>query len=149
MRVYLDLCAIQRPLDDQTQLRIRAEAEAVLSVLALCEAESLDLVTSGAHVVENAKCPHPDRRTHVADVLSLSGLYVEAGPGVLRRAERLEASGIKRLDAIPPASAIEAGADFFCTTDDQLLRRGRSANTDPTSVVSPLELVLHLSEADR
>src|SRR6056297_3495387 len=129
MRVYLDLCAIQRPLDDQTQLRIRAEAEAVLSVLALCEAEALALITSGAHVVENARCPHPDRRIHVDDVLTLSSHYVQGDANVLRRAERYGASGVKRLDALHLASAVEAEADYFCTTDDQLLRRGRAVNT--------------------
>ena len=145
MRVYLDLCAIQRPLDDQTQPRIRAEAEAVLSVLALCESGALDLVTSGAHVVESEKCPHPDRRTHVDDVLGLSATYMPMSNEVLRRAEQYAASGVKRLDAIHLTSAVEAEADFFCTTDDQLLRRGREVNTGRTSVVSPLELVVHLS----
>lgn len=38
MRVYLDTCSLQRPLDDKSQLRIRLEAEAVLSVLDLVEA---------------------------------------------------------------------------------------------------------------
>ena len=143
MRVYLDLCAIQRPLDDQTQLRIRAEAEAVLSV----EAGALTLVTSGAHVVENARCPHPDRRVHVDDVLALSSHYVQGDASVLRRAKRYEAAGVKRLDALHLASAVEAKADYFCTTDDHLLRRGRAVNTAATSVVSPLELVVHLSES--
>ncbi|MGI9175205.1 MAG: PIN domain-containing protein, partial [Rhodothermales bacterium] len=72
MRLYLDICAIQRPLDDQTQLRVRAEAEAVVGLLALCENGTLELVVSGVHVVENQKCPHPDRRAHTDDVLGLS-----------------------------------------------------------------------------
>jgi len=98
-------------------------------------------------VVENARCPHPDRRIHVDDVLTLSSHYVQGDANVLRRAERYGASGVKRLDALHLASAVEAGADYFCTTDDQLLRRGRAVNTASTSVVSPLELVVHLSEA--
>ena len=32
-RIYLDACCLNRPLDDQTQARIRLEAEAVLIVL--------------------------------------------------------------------------------------------------------------------
>lgn len=147
MRVYLDLCAIQRPLDDQAQLRVRTEAEAVLSILALCEAGALTLITSGAHVVENARCPHPDRRVYVDDVLALSSHYVQGDTNGFRRAGHYEASGVKRLDALHLASAVEAEADFFCTTDDHLLRRGRAVNTAATSVVSPLELVVHLSEA--
>ena len=51
MRLYLDICAIQRPLDDQTQLRVRSEAEAVLGLLALCEDATLELAASGVHIV--------------------------------------------------------------------------------------------------
>ena len=35
MNVYLDTCSLQRPLDDQTQIRIRLEAEAVLAIIEL------------------------------------------------------------------------------------------------------------------
>jgi hypothetical protein len=38
MRIYLDLCSIQRPMDDHAQDRIRLEAEAVLGILVLCDA---------------------------------------------------------------------------------------------------------------
>jgi hypothetical protein len=31
MKIYLDMCSIQRPLDTKTQLRIAVEAEAILS----------------------------------------------------------------------------------------------------------------------
>gem|GEM_PF-6101406 len=34
MRIYLNCCCLQRPLDDQTQPRIKVEAEAVLAILA-------------------------------------------------------------------------------------------------------------------
>ncbi|WP_420455039.1 nucleic acid-binding protein [Rubrivirga sp.] len=145
MRVYLDLCAIQRPFDDQSQPRVRAEAEAVLSVLDLSKAGSVVLVTSGAHVVEIAKCPFPDRRAHVEDVLAVSDVYAMGVPAVLRRAQSYQARGIKRFDAIHLASAVEAGADVFCTTDDALLKRGREADTAQAAVVSPLELIVRLS----
>ena len=145
MRVYLDICAIQRPFDDQTQLRVRAEAEAVLHILTLCASGMLGLVTSAAHELENGKCPFPDRREHVDDVLALSETYVATVLEVLHRASEYEASGIKKLDALHLASAVEAETDFFCTTDDPLLKRGRGANTSATTVVSPLELIVHLS----
>ena len=32
-RVYLDLCALNRPLDDQGQIRVRLEADAVSLIL--------------------------------------------------------------------------------------------------------------------
>lgn len=48
MTIYLDTCNLQRPLDDKSQLRIRLEAEAVLSVIDLVESGSLGLVSSDA-----------------------------------------------------------------------------------------------------
>jgi hypothetical protein len=48
MRVYLDRYSPQRPLDSKTQVRIVLEAEAVLGILALCEAGSIELISSEA-----------------------------------------------------------------------------------------------------
>lgn len=33
VRLYLDACCLNRPFDDQTQVRIRLEAEAILLIL--------------------------------------------------------------------------------------------------------------------
>jgi len=33
MRIYLDVCCLNRPFDDQTQERIHLESEAVLIIL--------------------------------------------------------------------------------------------------------------------
>jgi predicted nucleic acid-binding protein len=141
MLVYLDTCSIQRPLDDQNQLRVRAEAEAVLGLLALCEQGAIELVASGVHVVENRRCPYPDRRAHVNDVLGLAQSFVSSAATILERAQNYQAAGIKRFDALHLASAVEADVDYFCTTDDDLLRKGKAADTIITTVVSPLELV--------
>jgi hypothetical protein len=46
MKVYLDNCCLQRPLDDKSQIRIALEAEAVLSILAICESGILELISS-------------------------------------------------------------------------------------------------------
>ena len=37
-RIYLDVCCLNRPFDDQRQDHIRLEAEAVLLILGRCEA---------------------------------------------------------------------------------------------------------------
>lgn len=48
MRIYLDLCAIQRPLDTFDHVRIALEAEAVLGILSLCDTEQVELISSEA-----------------------------------------------------------------------------------------------------
>lgn len=41
VRVYLDMCSIQRPLDTKSQVRISVEAEAILGLLSLSESGQL------------------------------------------------------------------------------------------------------------
>jgi len=36
-RIYLDACCLNRPFDDQTQLRIALETQAILAILSQCE----------------------------------------------------------------------------------------------------------------
>ena len=41
MKVYLDNCCLQRPLDDKRQAGVQLEAEAVLAILTLYEAQKI------------------------------------------------------------------------------------------------------------
>jgi len=52
MRVYLDNCCLQRPLDNQTQARIRVETEAVFAVLAAVQSRQVTLAGSGDYSAE-------------------------------------------------------------------------------------------------
>ncbi|MEW5930001.1 MAG: PIN domain-containing protein [Gemmatimonadota bacterium] len=140
MRIYLDMCSIQRPLDDRSQLRVHLEAEAVLGVLALCESGDVELLSSDALAYESERNPHPFRRSFTEEVLSKAKQAIEATTAVEQRARRFEAAGIKPLDALHLASAVEAGADYFCTCDDKFLRRAKLLDTGGTRVVSPFEL---------
>ncbi len=52
-RIYLDMCSLERPFDDQRQPRVREEATAVAAIVARAEAAKIALVRSPAHLVEN------------------------------------------------------------------------------------------------
>ncbi len=52
MKLYLDSCTIQRPLDVFTVLRNKLEAEAVLGIIDQCDAGIITLVSSEALVYE-------------------------------------------------------------------------------------------------
>jgi hypothetical protein len=62
MRIYLDCCSLQRPFDDRSQPRIAVEAEAILVILALCESERLNLISSDALLFEIGLIPEQDRK---------------------------------------------------------------------------------------
>ena len=46
MVIYLDTCSIQRPFDDQTQLRIALESQAVLAIIEQIERGGIELLSS-------------------------------------------------------------------------------------------------------
>lgn len=140
MRIYLDTCSLQRPLDTRTQLRIILEAEAVLGVLAMCEAGTADLVSSEALTFETRRSPNPARRAYASAALSKAKVFAEIGDEAQRRAKELSATGLRPLDALHLALAEQAQADCFCTCDDRLLRRLRAIQGLRVKVVTPIEL---------
>lgn len=146
MRIYFDMCSLQRPLDDQTQLRVLVETQAVLGILALCESGAVELIASDALVFETEANPDVVRRDYAAQAIAKATEFVQSTDQVKGKAQMFVDSGIKPLDALHLASAIEVQANFFCTCDDRFLKKARSLDTSPTIVVSPVELVAELQQ---
>lgn len=119
MRIYFDTCCLQRPLDDQTQLRIRVETEAVFSLLAAVQAGDLYLLSSEALEYEVSCIPEQARQSEVFEVLSLAAEQLEVTDAVESLALSFEQQGVQAMDAIHLACASMAKADFFCTCDDR------------------------------
>jgi predicted nucleic acid-binding protein len=123
--VYLDVCALCRPFDDPTQIRVRVEAEAVQLILSHVRAGDLTLVVSPAHQVEIGAIADVTERVHLLTLLQQSGVKPAFDlPRVRQRAEALTAQGCGLADAAHLAFAEAAGADFV-TCDDRLLRQCR------------------------
>ena len=137
-RIYLDMCSLKRPFDDQQQLRVREEAMAVTAIINRAEAGEIALVRSPAHLVENDANPREDRR--VAAALWIDGAAVEVSldSEVETRAQRLTALAFSPLDALHLALAERAGARWFVTCDDQILKlAARLGDALEVRVVSP------------
>jgi predicted nucleic acid-binding protein len=125
MTIYLDVCCLNRPFDDQSQNRVRLEAEAVLSILELAEAGKLALTSSDVIDDELSQMPDAERREKVSLLLGLTSKHISLTATIERRATDLEKWNFSPLDALHLASAEAARADFFLTTDDYLIRRAR------------------------
>ncbi len=141
MTVYLDTCSIQRPFDDQSQLRVAMESEAVLRVIQLVEQGDLDLFASETLRIEPGQNPHSRRRRFAFGVLALATRVVETDSQIESRARQYGDMGLRPFDALHLSSAVEAEADVFCTTDDRLLRRGSETETERTRVLTPVALI--------
>jgi predicted nucleic acid-binding protein len=128
-------------MDDQTHLRIHIESEAILGVLAWCEAGNAELLNSVALNYEVDHNPHPARKAFVQETLLKSKQTIQASDSVKHRARIYCDNGIKVLDALHLACAVEAEANYFCTCDDRFYQRAKQLDTKQTLVVSPLELI--------
>ncbi len=141
LKVYLDTCSIQRPLDTLSQTRIRLEAEAVLGVLERVEAGEVALVSSTVLEMETARNPLIVRREHGEQVLSRAVSVVFVDEQIARRPSAFVQHGIQATDALHLAAAEAAGADYFCTCDDRFLRRALTIGDLQIAIVSPLALI--------
>ena len=144
MRIYFDCCSLQRPFDDKSHPRIAVEAEAVLAILSLCESDYLKLISSDALIFEIGRIPNQDRKEDALAILKIAQEAVELSPEIEKLAGRLEASGLKPLDALHLAFASASKVDYFCTCDDKFLKKAKSFDKLNTKVVSPTELVMEL-----
>lgn len=141
MRIYLDNCCLQRPLDDQTQPRIRVETEAVFVILAAVQAGELFLLSSEALEYEVGRIPDEARRSEILSVLELATERLLITDAVEALAVAFEQQGLRGIDAIHLALASIAKADFFTTCDDKLFRQAQTIQNLSCKVTTLLGLV--------
>ena len=135
MKIYLDTCSLQRPLDSRNQVRIIVEAEAILGILSLFESGRIDLVSSEILLFEIGQNPNPMRQEYALNVIAKAKTFVMLDERVEKRAREFDALGIKPLDALHLASAEEACADYFCTCDVNFFRKAKSTSgLNPTTI---------------
>lgn len=145
LRVYLDVCCLNRPFDDQSQDRIRLEAEAVLLILGRCEAGAWQWLSSAIVEEEVDNTPSHERRSRVKSMLSGAQSTVTLTAIAVTRAKELQAMGFRTYDALHLACAEQARVDVFLTTDDRVLRIAtRNTVQLQVRVANPLEWLLEV-----
>ncbi len=109
-----------RPFDDQRQPRVRLEAEAISLILKKLHQREWEWVGSEVLVYELEQTVDVERRERLLLLAGQSHQVVEITEKILKRAEKLEASGFDSYDAIHLATAEQAKVDVFLTTDDNI-----------------------------
>ena len=138
-KIYMDVCCWNRPFDDQTQMRVHLEAEAVLGVIAEIERGGCQLLHSEVVDLEIANTPDRKRRHRLQALVPRRHSYLRCQPEMAARALELEQRGFPGFDALHLACAESAHADIFLTTDDRLLRlAARHAMVLRVTVANPL-----------
>ena len=137
-RIYLDVCCLNRPFDDQKQHRVHMESEAVLTILAEIQRNEHLLIASEALQDEVAENPDGERRHKVRDALRLATYDIKVESAVMARAEELGKLGLGAYDTLHIACAEAANADVLLTTDDDFIRKVRRTKATRVKVCNPL-----------
>jgi predicted nucleic acid-binding protein len=139
MRVYLDACCLNRLTDDQSQHRVRQEAQAVEQILKATRDGANQWISSEALTDEIDRNPQLERRLENAALLTLASEIVEVNDNIVSRARDLQDAGYGAFDALHLACSEAIGADVLLTTDDRFIRGASRGNGSPrVAVRNPL-----------
>ncbi|GBF82452.1 PIN domain-containing protein [Aphanothece sacrum] len=122
-RIYMDVCCFNRPFDDWSQLRIRLEAEAILTIINYFQTEEWLLIGSIALDSEIEQTPDLEKKQQVKDLLTLAKTKISLTEVIQKRTKTLVKLGFKSFDALHLAYAESGIVDVFLTTDDRLLNK--------------------------
>lgn len=143
LRIFLDVCCLNRPFDDRSQTRIALEAQAVLEILNHCQTGTHKLMTSSSLEAEIAQTPNPERQTNVMTLLAIAKIKVLHSPALETRIHEIQQIGFTPYDAAHIASAEKGKADIFLSTDDRLVKKAqKNTNLIQVPVNNPVQWLL-------
>ncbi|NEQ19089.1 MAG: type II toxin-antitoxin system VapC family toxin [Microcoleus sp. SIO2G3] len=148
--IYLDVCCLNRPFDDQTQERIRLEAEAVVLILDRCQRSEWRLLGSEAVDVELRRTPDGTRKEQMKFWAAAAITKMTITEQIESRGRELMNMGFKDFDALHIASAEAGNADILLTTDDRMLRlAARYQDLLQVKVENPLQWLIKVTNDRR
>ncbi|MBV9033837.1 MAG: PIN domain-containing protein [Acidobacteriaceae bacterium] len=149
VRLYFDACCLNRLTDDQSQDRIRQEAEAVEKLLGLATSNWGVWISSVVLAAEISRNPDLNRRQDAETLLTFAHETVELNDQIIGRARELRDAGFSEFDALHLACSEHARVEVFLTTDDRLIRRAqRGAGNLAFRVLNPVFFWEELQNAD-
>ncbi len=124
-KIYLDVCCLNRPFDDQTQPRIYLETQAVMTIINQCQSGDWKMINSSALMAELNQTPDIERLQNTKKLLAIAKIKVITSSLIQERAAELQIMGFSSYDATHIASAERSQADIFLTTDDRLIKKAQ------------------------
>jgi hypothetical protein len=137
MKIYLDNCCYNRPFDDQADIVVKLEAEAVSYIQEQIKSGALDIVWSYIMDYENSFNPFEGRRISIEKWQQYAKENVNASDEIVEQAENLMLLGIKKKDALHITCALHAKCRYFLTTDLKLLNK----NVNGISIINPMDFL--------
>lgn len=140
-KIYLDVCCLSRPLDDQTQAKVRLESQVISQILKLCARGRITLCWSEMIDFEVGRIPDFQKREKISTLSVLAETNVILDEELRNRAKELqEVLGVKAQDAFHLACSEKCESDIFLTTDEQLLKKiKKNAKMVKVDAANPVE----------
>src|SRR5438128_2700400 len=111
MRIYLDVCCLNRPFDDASQPRVAVEGGAVIALLQLVDDGRLIDYSSEMAQVEIERMPDVDRRRKVAALLPPRERIIPLSEELLNAAKTLLELKFQLADAVHLVAARQLSVD--------------------------------------
>lgn len=139
MRIYLDNCALNRPFDEQTQIRIKLEIEAKLYIQDKIKEKRIEIVWSYILDIENDANPFIERRNQIIKWKKYSIIDIEENENIIQKAKEIANCKIKAKDSLHISCAISTNCDYFITTDDYILKKSNAIKE--IIIISPIMFI--------
>jgi hypothetical protein len=142
--IYMDMCSLKRPFDNQSQGRIWIEAEAVIRILDAFYYGEIQICNSELLEFENENNPNLVRKERVRTLLNTFGKPIKASTGIYETAEKIQRENITAIDSLHLAFAENIGTGYFVTCDDEILRKAKILKLK-TKIVDPVSIIKELN----
>lgn len=144
LRIYLDVCCLNRPFDDQSQDRVHLESEAIITILNHCLNLDWNLMGSEVIDIEMSKMPNDEKKLKVNSLASIKQAHITIDDDIVKRSFELRKSGFKPFDAMHIACAEKGKADVLLSTDDNLIKKALHNDTLEIKIENPLKWVMEV-----
>lgn len=125
-KIYLDVCTLCRPYDDQTYLRVRMETSAVHLILSAVEKSKFKLVWSPVHLKEIEATANEVERAELLYLIAKTQSRSEHNTLLTRnRAEFFVSKGLGIADAAYLAYSESFQAELI-TCDDKFAKKSKT-----------------------
>jgi len=149
MRLYFDICCYSRLYDDQTQVKIYMESEAILNIFNISKQKNDDIVGSPALDLEIDQIDNIEKREKIKYFYNqMITEKIDYTENVLARVKNLsEQTKIKTLDSFHLSFAENSKVDVLLTTDTKFEKACAKLDLK-IKVSNPLKYLLEVIQDD-
>jgi predicted nucleic acid-binding protein len=145
LKIYMDVCCLNRPFDDCNDDRISIESEAILKILYRCQYEAWQLIGSDTIDLEISKTTDVDKKMKVLSLYSVVSSKIIFDDEIESLAQSYQQYGIKLFDSIHLACAEYDHVDVLLTTDKKFIAKAQEIKSLNTRVENPVNWLMEVT----